>query len=262
MFTYTYDGTFEGLLTAVFDIYERKTTPVEIVKYDKAQPALFSQTIEVITDEVKAARVWKGLLNKISEAARTNLYKVYLSEQPTCEMLIYQYIALVFASKVNIEDNFAADCVREVAQVNKQIFREKHRMEAFIRFQKTADDLYYATIEPDFNVIPLLIDHFEKRYADQRWLIYDVKRKYGIFYDLEKVEYVQLDALQTDRSGNLPLDILEQNETLYQELWQTYFHHVNIPERKNHKLHIRHVPMRYWKYLPEKRPAAATAKRK
>ncbi len=186
---------------------------------------------------------------------------VYLSEQPASEMLIYQYMALAFASAINIEDNFAADCVREVAQVNKQIFHEKHRMEAFIRFQKTADDLYYATIEPDFNVIPLLIDHFEKRYADQRWLIYDVKRKYGIFYDLEKVDYVQLDALQTDRSGNLPLDILEQNETLYQELWQTYFHHVNIPERKNRRLHLRHVPMRYWKYLPEKRPAAANAKR-
>jgi hypothetical protein len=37
-------------------------------------------------------------------------------------------------------------------------------------------------------------------------------------------------------------------------LWQAYFDHVNIPERKNLKLHYRQMPRRYWKYLSEKQP--------
>ena len=252
MLIYAYDGTFEGLLTVIFEVYERKAAPEQIVCHSAEQPGLFSPTVQVITDESKADRVWVGLGKKISLAARTQLYKAFLSEQPQVAMLLYQYAKLAFASQVSIEENFAADCVRELAQLNKQVFRESHRMEAFIRFQKTTDDLYYATIEPDFNVLPLILSHFQKRYADQRWLIYDTKRHYGLYYDLEKVTQVVLEAETTDRSGRLPITILEQKELLYQQLWQTYYHHVNIPERKNRKLHLRHIPLRYWKYLTEK----------
>ena len=37
-------------------------------------------------------------------------------------------------------------------------------------------------------------------------------------------------------------------------MWKDYFDSTNIKERKNMKLHIRHVPKRYWKYLSEKQP--------
>ncbi|KAA5548387.1 TIGR03915 family putative DNA repair protein [Adhaeribacter rhizoryzae] len=255
MVNYLYDGTFEGLLTVIFEIYERKAAPAQIVHATAELPGLFTQTILVVTNEVKADRVWQGLGKKISATAQTHLYKAFLSEQPQIGMLIYQYAQLAFASTISIEDNFAADCVRELAHLNKQVFRESHRMEAFIRFQKTADDLYYATVAPDFNVLPIISKHFEKRYADQRWLIYDTKRHYGLYYDLEKVSQVNLEKEVTDRSGNLPADILAQQELLYQELWQTYYRHATIPERKNRKLHLRHIPLRYWKYLTEKQPS-------
>jgi probable DNA metabolism protein len=132
------------------------------------------------------------------------------------------------------------------------VYREKHRMEAFVRFQRTEDDLYYAGIEPDFDVIPLLSEHFEKRYADQRWLIYDLKRRYGIYYDLTTVEEVTLN-LQNDPITALNVkSIFHDSETMYQDLWKNYFKHVNIASRRNIKLHVQHVPKRYWKHLTEK----------
>ena len=45
-----------------------------------------------------------------------------------------------------------------------------------------------AIVQPDFNVLPLIEKHFRERYADQRWLIYDVRRKYGLYYDLQTVD--------------------------------------------------------------------------
>jgi len=254
VFVYSYDGTFAGLLTTVFDIYERRSWPSSISKAGLTQGSLFGQAIAVTTDETKADRVWEGLLKHISEAARTSLYQVYLSELPQMEMLLFRYMQLAFSSNKSIEENFAEDCVRQIAEINKQVFREKHRMEAFVRFQKTADDLYYAAIEPDFNVLPLLKDHFEKRYADQCWLIYDIRRQYGLYYDLQQVKHIVLESEKINKSGCLSPDILAQHEALYQQLWKTYFNHVNIPERKNPKLHLRHMPQRYWKYLTEKKP--------
>lgn len=254
MYHYAYDGTFEGLLTVIFEAYERKAWPDQIVNEQRQQPSLFATHITVVADEAKAGRVWRGLLQKISTAARLQLAKAFLSELPGIEMLVYQYVKLAFDSKVNIEENYAADCVRELAQINKQVFRESHRMEAFVRFQKTADDLFYAVIEPDFNVIPLIEPHFANRYADQRWLIYDLKRNFGIYYNLQEVIQVQFESAPAKRNSNIPVCVLNEDELTYQKLWQTYFNSVNIRERKNIKLHLRHVPVRYWKYLSEKQP--------
>lgn len=260
MHFYTYDGSFEGLLTVIFQAFERKAWPTQIGREDHAPAGLFAAHHSVLTEEDKARRVWAGLGKKVSKEARANVYKAFLWEQPGYEMLVFQFVHLVFTNGTEgIEENFALPCVRKLAMVGKQMHREKHRMEAFVRFQLTQDGLYVAPINPDFNVLPLIVSHFSRRYADQPWLIYDVKRRFGAYYDLESVELVSLDNQpQNLRKGQLPVDILSQAEPLYQELWQAYFDHVNIPERKNVKLHLRHMPKRYWKYLTEKQPRPQT----
>ena len=238
----------------VFEAYERKAWPTAIEQEKLAQPSMFGETIAVITDEQKASRVWKGLQRKLSPSALEALYYTYLGEQPGFEQLVFAYARLVFDHQESVEGNYTAPCVLQVQQIQKQVHREKHRMEAFVRFQKTADGLYYATISPDFNVLPLIIPHFEKRYADQRWAIYDTRRRYGVYYDLQSAQFIQLESQGPKREGVLAPDQLDEEELSYQQLWQVYFDHVNIPERKNPRLHLRHIPRRYWKYLSEKQP--------
>ncbi|MBB6612329.1 TIGR03915 family putative DNA repair protein [Pontibacter sp. Tf4] len=254
MYFYTYDGSFEGLLTVVFEAWERKAWPTTIEQEQIAQPGIFGETIAVVTDEVKAQRVWKGLEKKLSVTAQKQLYHTYLWEQPGFELTIFNYSKLAFESAESIEGNYTAPCVLQVQQAAKQVHREKHRMEAFVRFQKTTDGLYYAHIEPDFNVLPLILSHFTKRYADQRWAIYDIRRRYGAYYDLHTTQFITLDAAPRKGIGVLPESAVMEEEHSYKQLWQVYFDHVNIPERKNPKLHLRHIPKRYWKYLSEKQP--------
>lgn len=254
MHFYTYDGTFEGLLTVVFEAFERKAWPTSIEQEHLAQPGMFGENVAVVTDEEKAGRVWQGLQKKLSINAQQALYHTYLWEQPGFEQTIFDYIKLVFSSDQSIEGNYAAPCVLQVQQAAKQVHREKHRMEAFVRFQKTADGLYFATISPDFNVLPLIVRHFEKRYADQRWAIYDTSRRYGAYYDLQQVSLVNMEQPPHQRHITLTPEAKDLEEDIYQQLWQVYFDNVNIPERKNPKLHLRHIPRRYWKYLSEKQP--------
>jgi probable DNA metabolism protein len=140
-----------------------------------------------------------------------------------------------------------------VQQTAKKVHREAHRMEAFVRFQQTADGLYYAIIEPDYDVLPLILKHFKNRYADQRWMIWDSRRKYGLYYDLNEVTTVAFSFDAQTNSGKDISAVYSETEPLYQQLWQQYFKSVNIPARKNSKLHLQHMPARYWKFLPEKR---------
>jgi probable DNA metabolism protein len=165
---------------------------------------------------------------------------------------MFLYIQYIFSSPENIEKDFGNDAVLKVAQTSKKVFREKHRFEAFIRFQLLNDGLYFAPVEPDFNILPLIIPHFEARFKDQKWLIYDLKRKYGICFDLSKVSYVSLNLLEFPAPGCIPEQFLHPDEKLFQVLWKDYFKSSNISSRKNLKLHIQNMPHRYWKYLTEK----------
>lgn len=252
MVTVIYDGTFEGFLTAVFEVYEFKLSSVHITTKEHVQGNVFENYHESFYNKEKAERVVKGLISRISATALSQLYKAFLSEEPGLEDTLLRYIQYVFSSKQTIESDYSNASVLKVVQTAKKVYREQHRMEAFIRFQLTADNLFYAVCQPDFNVLPLIEKHFKNRYADQRWLIYDNKRKYGLYYDRNKVEMVQLSFDESTNNGKNIQIILDESELLYQQLWQQFFSSVNIKARKNMKLHIKQMPKRYWKYLPEK----------
>ncbi|RXG32089.1 TIGR03915 family putative DNA repair protein [Leeuwenhoekiella marinoflava] len=243
--TLKYDSTFEGLLTAVFTVYEERLSSVLIVEERFFEANFFSKVNEVFTDESKASRVWEGL--KEFQQFRTSVYRSFLSELPDKEVYILDAIRYVL--KTRNDKDYGQPSVLKLAQLTKQIGREKHRMKAFVRFKRTKDDVYVAIIEPDFNVLPLIARHFKNRYADQQFVIYDRKRNYGIFYDLNTVELIELDF-----DDAVLKEALHDEEMHYDKMWQDYFISTGIKSRINKKLHLRHVPKRYWKYLNEKNP--------
>jgi probable DNA metabolism protein len=248
-----YDGTFDGFLSAVFDVYYYKFEAPSIVKESSFNGNVFEKVHTVHTDATHSTRVWTGLAKRLSPDALEQAYKTFLSGVPNMENVLLHYVQYAFRAETAIETDFGNAAVLAVHQMAKKVQREKHRMEAFVRFQQTADGLYYAIIEPDFDVLPLITKHFRDRYADQRWMIWDGKRKYGIYYDLQTVTLVQVSFGAGTNSGKDVSAVYDESEALYQQLWQHYFKSVNIPARKNTRLHLQHMPVRYWKYLPEKR---------
>ena len=248
-----YDGSFEGFLCAVFDVYDYKFQNVDICTEDRFKGNIFQKPHKVLTQKEHSDRVWKSLGKKLSKDAQSQLYRTFLSELTGIENSLLQYIQYAINTDGDISKDFSHPAVLTITQTAKKVYREKHRMEAFVRFQKTADDLYFSIIEPDFNVLPIITPHFESRYADQRWLIYDAKRKYGIYYDLQQTTEVQINFNDDVAKGNNIASVYTEDEEMYQQLWQQYFKSVNIAARKNTKLHIQHMPRRYWKLLPEKK---------
>lgn len=251
MTIYLFDGSFEGLLTAVFEWFERKPGETKLIHEQSHQPDAFSKALTIYTNREKADRVWNGLQKRLDKASLRKLYCTYLSEIPEAYNHIFHFTSYIF-HQACAEKNYGNPHVLAIAKYAKSVEREKHRMEAFIRFKETKDGIFYCGIDPDFNVLPLIVKHFKDRYADQHWLIYDIKRNYGLYYNLEIVEEVYMDFKDFAKSN--PSALMDSKEALYATLWKDYFKSTNIVSRKNTKLHIKHVPKRYWKYLTEKTP--------
>ncbi|WP_417941150.1 TIGR03915 family putative DNA repair protein [Flavobacterium sp. RS13.1] len=249
-----YDGTYEGWLTAVFEAYEYKLTDTVFAKNETSGTLLFATSHLVVTDISKAKRVLDGLKLRLSAKGLSEIYKAFLSELPQIEETMFQFVQHVLANTKNVEEDFSNNAVWNLRKASRLTRQESHRMEAFVRFKLAKDQLYYAIIEPDCNVLPLIESHFKNRYADQRWLIYDAKRKYGIYYDLENVATIMLKFDMTVSSSKNLSEICDEQEEFFQNLWRYYFSSVTIESRKNMKLHIQHMPKRYWKNLIEKIP--------
>lgn len=252
--TLIYDGSFNGFLTAVFVAFDEKINVADIQKNGQGQNGLFSETETIFTHVEKAKRVWNGIRNK-NHNAIANVYFAFLSETEGVELMLYTYIQKLMATTLEKQMDYSDGIVLYIDQLAKKVGREKHRMEAFVRFQLTKDDIYFANIEPDFDVLPLISKHFRNRYADQQWLIYDVKRKYGIYYNLDRVEMVSLNLKEIHFNKIHKSDAFLSEEYDYQTLWNDYFKSTGIKSRINPKLHTQHVPKRYWKYLSEKKEA-------
>lgn len=253
MLIFIYDGSFEGLLSSIFDGYKRQCFPDDILQAGIQNNVLFAETIEITSDTVKAGRVWKGIQKRLSARNSQLLYFAFLSESEGIEMKIMRFCRRLFMEMKSIETDFGDPDVMEVVQYAGKVKKEAVRMAQFIRFQEAKDGLYFCGIEPLYDVLPLVLGHFRNRFADQQWLIYDLKRNYGAFYDKNTVEEVVLDSMEIDRhSGKMNASVLYEGDAVYQTLWKSYIENINIKERKNLRLQRQHMPRRFWKYLTEK----------
>ena len=250
---YSFDNTFEGLLTLVFESYQRNQFPNEILSGEGSQGVLFASTNIIETNDRKAERVWKGIISHSSEENANRIYRVFLSGLSDTPLLLMKYIRLIIDSKKNEETNFSLPVVVEVNKLHQKVCSEAHRINGFVRFQKTCEGSYYASFAPLYDVLPLCIPHFRDRYADQSWIIYDLKRNYGFWYDLKNVTHVVFDELKVNsQNGQLHSTLLAEDEKHFQKMWKQYYQSICIQERKNDKVHRQHLPKRFWKYLPEK----------
>mgnify|MGYP000413349691 FL=1 len=246
---FLYDHTFEGLLTSVFEAYSRRTFPDALLLEGEPLPLFYDGLFTVVTDEEKAGRVWRGLQKKVSSSALGCLTQSWLSELPEVGILIFRYIRKAIDAPRSIETNFADPDVLRLAQIWKKVDGE------FVRFQKAADGTFFAAFEPQYNALPLTVQHFKDRFASQKWIIYDMKRRYGFYYDLQEVTLISFDDDSREAhliTGMLDESLMDKDEKLFQQLWKTYFKAICIKERMNPRKHKQDMPVRYWKYLTEK----------
>lgn len=252
MLVFFYDKTLEGLLTAVFDAYSRKTFPDKLLEEGDIAPLFMEDSYTVLTQEDKSVRVWAALEKKLSKQACNMVTHAWLSEVEGCDELLFRYICKAINSKISIETNFGDSDVLQLHQIARKVSHEGHYLEMFIRFQKAADNIFFAPVSPRYNALPLVIEHFTDRFADQKWVIYDIKRRYGYFYDLNTTVEITLTEDNHLLSGKLDENLMAEDEKLFQELWKGYFKSMTIKERINPKLQRQHMPKRFWKYLTEK----------
>lgn len=248
---FQYDGSFAGLLTAAAETVRRKVQPLSITRPGAAPLDLFAGSQQIISDQSWSDRVWNTMIERCGKAKAQDLVICHLAESAEVDQLLLEQISRVLENDAATFDP-RDRVVNSLRQWRKKIDHEVHHMHAFVRFQENSDGLWTSTIAPAYDVLPLIAPHFSKRFADMRWMIFDQRRDYALHYDGTRLLWAE--PLETDGSefpASSGAAEPAREEDAYQTLWKTYSHHVNIPERANLKLQMRHMAKRHWRHMVE-----------
>ena len=241
---FIYDGTFEGLLTAIYYAYGYKE-PCSIVRSENYIHSMISDIVEVAAEEDKFERVYNSITEKLNDEVLRNIYYLYLSEISKCENIALDYLKLCYKHGVKINLAKNNEIIIAVDKYCKRVGLEAHRFTGFVRFKEIGYLSFYAEIEPDHNILPLIIKHFKRRFSDQNFIIHDIKREEAIVYNKEEAIITELSKENGEKFNSITYD----ND--FESLWKTFYDSVNIEERKNHRCRNQHMPKRYWKHLTE-----------
>ena len=121
MIVYQYDKSFDGLLTCIFEAYDRKMFPDILQAEGVPLPLFHEEVIRIITDERKSSRVWKGLEKRLSPAGLSVITSCWLSELPDTDRLLFRYIRKAIDALRPIEINFG-DPVRSLRKWGTNVY--------------------------------------------------------------------------------------------------------------------------------------------
>lgn len=240
---YLYDGTFDGFLTAVYDSYYRHEIPEAMEASDSFQQNLFCGCYTVQTDIEKAERVSKAIKNKISQKSLVYIYQAFLSDTKNKERICLEYIRTGFFYGKNVEYRLTITCVNIVMKSVRRIHYEAEQYLGFVRFSELKSGIYYSEINPKCNILPLISEHFLKRFSGTPWIIHDTGR--NLCSVSNGKEYILTSA------NSAPTLSFSENEFMFRKLWKEFYDTTEIKQRHNERCRLSHMPKRFWRNMTE-----------
>jgi len=239
---YVYDGSFAGFLCCVHESFYTKELPSDIVSVGRYEPSLYEQKL-IRTDETKAIKVQKSI-SKISTRTLSITQHVFLChhDKKDLKLLLFLIVAFREGSKTALMLGKAE--VSAVLDMERHLLGERHLLSGFIRFADYGDMLC-AIISPKNFVLPLLGEHFVRRFPNENFMIYDKTNKAALIYQDKKLEITAVEEVEfADES---------EEELKYQALWKNFYKTIGIKERLNPRCRMSHMPKRYWENMVEMR---------
>lgn len=243
-------GLFSAIYEAGLSRYGHRFVRILILPpngcYDQK---LFAEYIPVKEHYKKMQSVLRLIQDRLSYRVYHSVMSASASTFPDRGDVIYQFITYAFSMGDKVCDAMQLPFVKRMFEIQRRVQNEAHYLREFIRFREvqSSPPLLAATIEPTHHVLPMIMDHFCQRFAEEAFVILDYAHREAAFHTT-KNNWV-LKTLSEEETKQL-YELCEQQEE-YVGLWKTFFEHITIEERINRDLQRNMLPIHYRKHLTE-----------
>ncbi len=236
---YFYDGSRDAFLTAFLLAYHDEDA---VLTSGGKQLALGQGSVFVKADPARAQKAEKRLA-EFDRQCLDEISTILRSGDLDRDMVAFRYVMLISKLQKPIRSMLSEDAVIAATECIRRVGFEVHRFHGFVRFMETPCGALYAPISPDNDIADLLVPHFRARLPEYPFVIHDVKRKKAAVYDGSHVFTAPLDRAEV---------VLSADEQAWKRLWKDYYESVNIPSRERLHQMRGYMPVRYWRFMPEK----------
>ena len=183
---YAYDGSLEGLLSAVFAAYERHERPTDVAPEERLQPRLGQRVALIPTDQDRALRVMSTLRRQCGRAAALAVTRAACSDEPDAGTAVYRFVRYAIDEQKHRACEHCrkrASCagrggmgpcpkqrgrafsdithpaVERLFRISRSVGQECEHMRQFVRFQHLAGegaDVWFARVNSKASVVPLI----------------------------------------------------------------------------------------------------------
>lgn len=243
------EDSLEGILTAIYDGFVEKNKKINFQDGDiciaigEAQDLyLFAKTKTIKTDLSKAQKTLFSIQKKISYFAYKQVVSALCHFDKDRGDAVFGFLVKGFQMGPKVMEALSNPYVMRVMELARKVDNEAHLFTGVLRFHDVGKFLY-SEIEPKCNVLPKIMEHFEDRYPNEHYVIYDKKKQMALVHPA----YQQSFFVYGDE-WNINLT---QCTDYFEALWKEYFTHIAIKERHNPTCQNHLLPKWYRKHMPE-----------
>ena len=239
---FSYDGSFDGMLSMVFESFVLKTLPSDVYVFGEEEPALLKiHTVE--TNFEHARRVERATAENLGGRALNLVKRGFLYDEGGKELAILRFLWKGFREGKSAVGMIADKDVNPLFRMATAVSNEQRLLMGFTRFSD-ANGALVATIHPNHFVLPLLKGYFCARLWNETFMIYDETHGAALVHSGNNTAIVPIEEL------TMPS---ETEDAFYRELWKSYYSHISIASRYNPACRMAHMPKRFWADMPEVR---------
>lgn len=245
---YVYDGSTEGLLSAVFEAYARHEHPQDVLREGLVQPRLDQSLRFVATDVDRALRVRAGIERSCGAREAEAVVHASLSDDAGAPAAVLRFVRYALPPRPqpprpHTLRETAHPAVAELLSLERSVMNEREHLMQFLRFEHLQGDVWFARCSPKANVVPLLMGWFSARFNTQPFVIFDEAHDLAGVYEGRGWRLV--------RTTGVELPCKADDEELMSAAWRRFYEVVSVEARYNPELRRQLMPKRFWANLTE-----------
>ena len=248
------EDSMDGILTGIYEAYQYKKehgiNSHDQMHLDVIEPdihRLFTEYIIVDTDSQKASKVIKTLKEQLGDGTYYDLCLAMASgEADKADAVYHTVVAALSHHDRNVFDRLQDNYINRAFACKRGAGNELHHYREFLRFAELENGILYAKIGARDNILPFLMPHFADRLPAENFVIYDELHELFGLHPKYKQWY-----LAQGMDFNEETLVFSEAEAEYQELFKHFCKSLAVESRKNPKLQMNMLPLRFRKYMVE-----------
>lgn len=284
------ENSIEGIFTGIYDAWRAareighshckiETLPPDYgnggmehgdsVREDCRNYELFSEYIQVETNEEKADKVTKTVCERMGYPIYKELCKAIMAEAP--DLLyggretdydkgdaVYRTIVtgLAMRNGGDVLTNLVNPYVARVFELTRRVGNEYLHWIEFLRFHELKNGVMFSRIAPENNLLAMMAPHFADRLPLENFMIYDERRGLFVIHGAGNPEHpVPVEntwaIVQGEKPDEEAITDYSDREEYYQELFTSFCRSIAVEARVNTDLQRQMLPLKFRKYMVE-----------